>query len=271
MMGHPCKSDHHLPHSPLLFKTHAQHAHSPPSRIYFEIDAYGIHVHAIRRHWISASTWTTMHLPFIMSYILSAATLSQLVLAHDIPDANEHHLGEHYEERSVEEISAAMRWFYCGGLGVALFSMGVISLTHVHKKLTHARLYKRPRLFVRAAVSITIVCLPLAERKLTSLDLIAITTCLTLGVLMLDLYGNSAQGSSFWTGGLCPIERRNTTYTCHKKMSKHKRREIQKALQRGEKVGLAELLKRNGSTSTMSSMDSGTSTPKDEEWTGGHY
>ncbi len=211
-----------------------------------------------------------MHLPFIMSYILSAATLSQLVLAHDCSDADEHALGLHYEERSVEEVSAAMRWFYCGGLGVALFSMGVISLTHVHKKLTQARLYKRPRLAARAAVSVVIICLPLAH-ELNSLDLIAITTCLTIGVLILDLYGNSAQGSSFWTGGLCPIERKNTSYTCTRKIGKHRRREIQRALERGEKVGLADLLKRQGSTSSMSTMDSGTSTPKDEEWMGGHY
>ena len=105
-----------------------------------------------------------------------------------------------------------MRWFYCGGLGVALFSMGVISLTHVHKKLTQARLYKRPRLAARAAVSVVIICLPLAH-ELNSLDLIAITTCLTIGVLILDLYGNSAQGSSFWTGGV--VSHRAQEYELH--------------------------------------------------------
>ena len=170
----------------------------------------------------------------------------------------------------MEEIPDAMRWFYCGGLGVALFSMGVISLTHVHKRLERVRLKKRPRLAVRAAVSVIIICLPLAH-ELTSLDLIAITTSLTIFILILDLYGNSAQGTSFWRGGCCPIERKNTSYVCTKKIGKHQRRKIQRALERGEKVGLAELLARHGSTSSMSSEGSGTSTPKDAEWSGGHY
>ena len=217
---------------------------------------------------MSTFTWTYMHLPFIMSYVLAAATLSQLVLAHDCPDADEHDLGSHYVERSVEVIPTSMRWFYCGGLGIALFSMGVISLCHVHKRLDNARLRKRPRLAVRVAVSIIMVCLPLSD-TLSSLHLIAITTCLTLFILVLDLYGNSAQGSSFWTGGCCPIERRHTSYVATKKMSKHRRRQIQKAMAEGEKVGLADVLKRHGSTASTES--SGDSTPRDEEWSGGTY
>jgi hypothetical protein len=210
-----------------------------------------------------------MHLPFVMSYILAAATLSGLVLAHDCPDANEHDLGEHYEERSLKDIPRAMRWFYCGGLGVALLSMGIISLTHVHKRLNKARLMKRPRLAIRGAVSVIIICLPLADH-LNSLELIAITTCLTLFILILDLYGNSAQGSSFWTGGCCHNERKGTSYFAHAKMGRHRRKEIQRQIERGERVGLADLLKRHSSMSSIES-GSGTSTPKDEEWSGGHY
>jgi hypothetical protein len=205
-----------------------------------------------------------------MSYVLAAATLSQLVLAHDCPDANEHDLGEHYEERSVEEVPSAMRWFYCGGLGVALFTMGVISFTHVHKKLTKARLLKRPRLAIRACVSIVIICLPLAE-SLNSLHIIAITTSLTIFILMVDLYGNSAEGSSFWRGGCCHDERKGTRYFANAKMGRHRKREIQKAMERGEKVGLADLLKRHSSVSSVNTDGSGASTPRDEEWSGGHY
>src|ERR1700742_3161145 len=62
--------------------------------IYFEIDNYGIHVHAIRRHWLAGLLWSNCHLPFIMSYILASSTLSRLVLAHDCADANPETLGE---------------------------------------------------------------------------------------------------------------------------------------------------------------------------------
>jgi hypothetical protein len=228
--------------------------------IYFEIDNYLVHVHAIRRHWFSASLWSSVHIPFIMSYILAAATLSQLVLAHDCADADEHDLGSHYEERSLPELSDAIRWYYCGGLGVALFSMGVISLCHVHKKLTNPRLRKRPRLAIRAVVSAIIIVLPTAK-SLNSMHLIAITFSLILFILLLDLYGNSAQGSSFWTGGCCQHEKRKTSYVAAHKIGRKKRADIQRALERGEKVGLADLLKRHGSTSSMSS-GSGSNTPK---------
>src|SRR5215471_3665267 len=73
--------------------------------IYFEIDNFNVHVHAIRRHFISSFLWLTAHLPFIMSYVLAAATMSRLVLAHDCPDANAEDLGETFVSRSEAELS----------------------------------------------------------------------------------------------------------------------------------------------------------------------
>ena len=238
--------------------------------IYFEIDAYNVHIHAIRRHWLSSTGWITAHLPFVMGYVLSAATLSQLVLAHDCSDADPEKLGDHYSERSVADVDDAMRWFYCGGLGVALFCMGIVSFCHVHKKIPNARLLKRPRLAIRVAVSLIIICLPLAK-QLTSLHLIVVTCSLTLFVLLIDLYGNSCQGDKFWSGGLCPKERKQCTYTANCKMSRHKRKKLRQMLANGEQIGLSDVLRRDSSMSSLNS--SGTSTPdlKDEEWMGGHY
>lgn len=201
-----------------------------------------------------------------MGYVLAASTLSQLVLAHDCSDANPEDLGENYEGRSESEVSHALRWFYCGGLGVALISMAVVSFCHIHKRLPNPRLRKRPRLAIRVAVAIVIICLPLAD-SLSSLDLIAITTALVCFVLALDLFGSSCQGDEFWTGGFCAEEKRKCTYTAHCRLGKRRRRELEKALQRGDKVSLADLLKRN---SSMSSVDS-EQTLRDEEWQGGHY
>lgn len=180
-----------------------------------------------------------------MGYVLAAATLPSLVLAHDTSNADPHDLGSHYESRSVPRLSNATRWFYCGGLGVALLSMGVISLAHTHKRLAKARLMKRPRLAVRAVVAVGIIFLAFAD-NLSSLSLIGITTSLTIFILTLDLYGNSAQGSSFWTGGCCIHERKRTSYIAHHRVGRRRREEIRRALERGEKVGLAELLRRGG-------------------------
>ncbi|KIW12279.1 hypothetical protein PV08_09556 [Exophiala spinifera] len=238
--------------------------------IYFEIDAYHVHVHAIRRHWVSASLWVSAHLPFIMGYVLAASTLSRLVLAHDSADADPEWLGEGYAERSESEVPTAFRWFYCGGLGVALICMAAISLSHIHKRVNtkgKTRLRKRPRLVFRVCVAAVIICLPLAK-SLSSLSLISITTALVFSVLALDLFGMSRKGDKFWTGGFCPHEKKNTTYTAQCRLGKRRRREIEKAMQRGEKVGLADLLKRKNSS--MSSLES-EETLRDEEWQGGHF
>lgn len=91
--------------------------------MYFDIDGSYHHVHAIRRHAISSTVWTTAHLPFIMSFTLSGAALSRLVVAHDCPNADPATLTPTYEERSEAELAYGWRWFYCCGLGVAFWCM----------------------------------------------------------------------------------------------------------------------------------------------------
>jgi hypothetical protein len=68
--------------------------------------------------------WSTAHLPFIMSFVLAAGALSKLVLATDCRDTKIEDLTETYILKSDPEIPIGLRWFYCGGLGIALFCMG---------------------------------------------------------------------------------------------------------------------------------------------------
>lgn len=200
-----------------------------------------------------------------MGYVLAASTLSRLVLAHDCPDADEHDLGESYEPKSEGELSHGIRWLYCGGLGVALISMAVISFCHIHKKMERTRLAKRPRLVGRVAVAIIIICLPTAT-SLNSLQLISITMALVFFVLALDLYGLSVQGDHFLTGGWCSESKKQCTYSANYRLGRRRRQEIEDRMKRGEKVSLADLLKRHSSMSSLESEQS-----RDEEWHGGHY
>jgi hypothetical protein len=78
--------------------------------LYFEIDHAGVHVHAIRRHWVSSTAWIILHLPFVLSYALAAATLSKLVLAHDCKDANFEDLGEAFQGRIEAVLEDGLRW-----------------------------------------------------------------------------------------------------------------------------------------------------------------
>lgn len=213
--------------------------------IYFEVDQYNIHVHAIRRHWLSSTTWLSAHLPFIMSYVLAAATLSRLVLAHDCADADEHTLGHRYADISAKELEPGMRWYYCGGLGLSLITMSLISFCHVHKKLPYAHIAKRVRLVIRCCIAIIIICLPLAH-SLNSLHLISITTSLVVLVLALDIFGNSCQGDKFWSGGFCEAQKKNCRYSAECKVDRRKRKEVEKAMKRGEEVRLEDLVGTDG-------------------------
>ena len=237
--------------------------------IYFEIDQYNVHVHAIRRARLSGTTWISAHLPFIMSYVLAAATLTRLVLAHDFAGADpEYMLGESYVAKSPAELEAGMRWYYCGGIGISLISMALISFCHVHKKLPNARLTKRIRLAIRCGVAIIIICLPLAQ-SLNSLHLISITTSLVVLVLALDIFGNSCQEDKFWTGGFCEAQKKNCKYSAECRMGRKKRKELEKAIKDGEKLGLGDLMDTNSET-TLGNGDE-EHMLKHKEWSGGHY
>ena len=76
----------------------------------------------------TAVVWITAHLPFIMGYVLAAASLSRLVLATDCHDANIEDLTDAYVSKSQTELPIGLRWFYCAGLGIALLCMSMLYL-----------------------------------------------------------------------------------------------------------------------------------------------
>lgn len=106
-------------------------------------------------------------------------------------DASPEYLIEAYRHRAEHEIPIGLRWFYCAGLGI------VISLSHVHKEFDGQRINKNFRIPTRVAVAVIFLCLPLAE-SLSSLELVSITTGLTVLVLMVDVYGSMSIHDNFW-------------------------------------------------------------------------
>lgn len=158
--------------------------------MYFEIDSSNLLMHAIRRHKVSAFIWSFVHLPFIMSFVLGGAGLKGLVLANDSANSNLEGLTETYQEESRDRVSDGIRWYYCGGFGVALLCMSIISISHVHKEPEGTRLIKRYRLMSRVAVSIIMVCLPLAT-SLNSVELIGLVTGLLVFLLVTELFAAS--------------------------------------------------------------------------------
>lgn len=78
--------------------------------MYFEVDGFNLHTHAIRRSIASSLTWVTFHLPFIMSYTLAGSALSKLVLAHDCGNANPENLDDGY----FPDLKKKSRWAFGG-------------------------------------------------------------------------------------------------------------------------------------------------------------
>ncbi len=199
-------------------------------------------------YFILATVWLNVHLPFIMAYVLAGASLSKLVLAHDCNDTDVETLGELYVKRSEEKVPSGLRWFYCCGLGIALLCMSnyylqrsicassadlvaFISVSHIHKEIEGQRIPKKYRLAVRAALSIILLCLPLAH-ELSSLELISTTTGLVALAMSVDLYGSTSVHDDFWK------DKRVCKYSAD---CSAKKRDIEAALKMGETIAVEEL------------------------------
>jgi hypothetical protein len=181
--------------------------------------------------------WISIHLPFIMSFVLSASALGMLVRAHDSPDAPLESLYETFIPRSEDHISDGLRWFYCGGLGLSLLCMAIIAFTHEHKKIPHIRLGKNKRLAFRATVSVAIILLPLAH--LNSLDLVGTTTGLVSAVLVVELFGASCVGENILWDRNCRRARARYDGECEVK-----REEMDRLAKEGKVVNVEELARR---------------------------
>ncbi|KFA77142.1 hypothetical protein S40288_05295 [Stachybotrys chartarum IBT 40288] len=164
--------------------------------IYFDIDASNIHTHAIRRSGSAAALWQHIHLPFIMAFLVATAGLSLLVLASDVPLADPERLSSNYRDLSLDYIQSGTRFFYCHGLAIALLCMGVISWCHEHRKPPTLRWSKTVRLANRMVICFIMFFLPLAQ-DLRSTNLIALTLCLVLWVLLVELWGKSSTDDPF--------------------------------------------------------------------------
>ena len=168
--------------------------------LYFEIDSYNLHIHAIRRHVASALTWFTLHLPLMLAYVIAGAALSRLVLVHDTESASLENLAEPSQLKSEEEMSEGLRWFYCAGLGIATLCLNGIGYCHSYRSVSLAPdqrfpwAFKRPvRLAFRVAVSIAIIFLGFAEH-LSSLELISTTAGLIWLSLVVEVIGATLTG-----------------------------------------------------------------------------
>lgn len=201
--------------------------------LYFEVDGSDLVIHAIRRSKWSSLVWGHAHLVFVMGIALGGGALSVLVVAVDTVGADFHDLEHVYAQRAElhgEHVEQGLRWYLCGGFGLALMGMGLIATTHIHKEPGGQRLAKKWRLVFRLLVAVAVICLPLAGDGLDSLELVATVTGLIVLVLGVELWAVSCCHEGVW-GRTRPCE---YIGTCRKK-------ELERLVKEGGEVKIEEL------------------------------
>lgn len=183
----------------------------------------------------AVTVWQNTHLPFVLGFTLASGALAKLVVAHDCPNASIDQLADSSAADSEAEIDAGLRWFFCGGLGIALACTAAISASHDHKALPGLRFSKRNRLVLRCICAMVILVLPTAGDRLNSLDLLSVVTGLLILTLLAELWGCSCkEAGSFWADNQC------CKYAAECKLSK---KDIE-ALRNGEVSGVEEIVKK---------------------------
>ncbi|KAG9075097.1 hypothetical protein FRC06_010268 [Ceratobasidium sp. 370] len=92
------------------------------------------------------------------------------------------------------EVTPAIRWYFSGGLGVALVCMALIGATHRGLDPTGtSRLGRTTQLAFRIAVGVIIICLPLAK-NLSPLNVLGTSAGLTSFLVVEETYGKLRRG-----------------------------------------------------------------------------
>ncbi|ELU38088.1 LtrA domain-containing protein [Rhizoctonia solani AG-1 IA] len=119
-------------------------------------------------------TFTNLHFPLCASLILVSAATSRMT-------------------QHTEEVTSAIRWYFGGGLGVALISMALIGATHRGLDPTGtSRLGRFTQLGFRVAVGIVMILLPLSD--LSPLNLLGTSAGLTSFLVVEETYGKLRRG-----------------------------------------------------------------------------
>ncbi|KAG8711188.1 hypothetical protein FRC11_003430 [Ceratobasidium sp. 423] len=142
--------------------------------LYFDAECSHNFVHAMRRHWFTSITFTNLHFPLCASLILVSAATSRMT-------------------QHTEQVTSAIRWYFGGGLGVALISMALIGATHRGLDPTGtSRLGRFTQLGFRIAVGAIMICLPLSD--LSPLNLLGTSAGLTSFLVVEETYGKLRRG-----------------------------------------------------------------------------
>ncbi|RIA82456.1 bacterial low temperature requirement A protein [Glomus cerebriforme] len=181
--------------------------------IYFIVDGSKQYQHALRRHIVTGLLFGTMHFPLNMALIAFGASLGAIVQLRDFPGAQniptQEAIGSHalIAELSTESsptegvdshdshagFSSQLSWLYCTTLAISLYCMSIIGV--LHKGLdddNYLRIRKFYRILLRSIIGTICLLLPLS--RINSLNLVVVTSMLSLLLVIVETYGRLRKG-----------------------------------------------------------------------------
>uniref|UniRef100_U9T6P4 Uncharacterized protein n=2 Tax=Rhizophagus irregularis TaxID=588596 RepID=U9T6P4_RHIID len=182
--------------------------------IYFIVDGSKQFQHALRRHIVTGLLFGVIHFPLNMALIAFGASLGKIVQLRDFPGAHNiptNEVGSHAlvaessspSESTPTEVdshndsydphNAPLFWLYSVTLAISLYCMGIIGV--LHKGLdedNYLRIPKSYRIILRFIIGTICLLLPLS--KVNSLNLVVITSLLSLFLVLVETYGRLRKG-----------------------------------------------------------------------------
>ncbi|CAG8630031.1 uncharacterized protein OCT59_000861 [Rhizophagus irregularis] len=182
--------------------------------IYFIVDGSKQFQHALRRHVITGLLFGMTHFPLNMALVAFGASLGKIVQLRDFPGAHSiptNEVGSHAlvaESNSPSESTptevdshndsydphnAPLFWLYSATLAISLYCMGIVGV--LHKGLdedNYLRIPKSYRIILRFIIGTICLLLPLS--KVNSLNLVVITSMLSIFLIIVETYGRLRKG-----------------------------------------------------------------------------
>ncbi|GBB85600.1 hypothetical protein RclHR1_01210008 [Rhizophagus clarus] len=189
--------------------------------IYFIVDGSKQFQHALRRHVFTGLLFGLVHFPLNMALIAFGASLEKIVQLRDFPGAQNIPVSSHAlvaefyaesisspsesttsssESTSMGEVDShidshndPLSWLYCVTLAISLYCMGVIGV--LHKGLDDDDYLRIPKMYrISLRFIIGTICLLLPLSKGNSLNMVAITSMLSLLLVIVETYGRLRKG-----------------------------------------------------------------------------
>ncbi|GAA5873874.1 hypothetical protein JCM8547_008627 [Rhodosporidiobolus lusitaniae] len=137
--------------------------------LYADVDASRTFLHALHRHWSTATLWQQLHFPLCAALILVSVAISSFM--------------------ESDEPSQDMKWLFGASLAVTMFTLTLMGFLNKPLDVTRSALLPRlVRLSLRLAAALIFALLPL-EHDLSATSILGVVVAVLVFVLIAETVG----------------------------------------------------------------------------------